>query len=135
MSSGTRMDTLNLTHVIIVAAILGFGPLAADPALARQVPAAIVADPPADKEFPAALAVVGFPSHGVDLDATLYLASGRGPHGAVVLLHGLPGYEVNGDLSRFLVNSVLPTPGKPVMCIGIRACSPMAMSCTKCRNS
>ena len=92
--------------VIIVAAILGLGPLAADPALAQQVPAAIVADPPADKEFPAALAVVSFPSHGVDLDATLYLASGRGPHGAVVLLHGLPGYEVNGDLSRFLVNSV-----------------------------
>ena len=59
-----------------------------------------MADPPADKEFPAALAVVSFPSHGVDLDATLYLASGRGPHGAVVLLHGLPGYEVNGDLAQ-----------------------------------
>jgi pimeloyl-ACP methyl ester carboxylesterase len=89
-----------VTHGIIVAAILGLGPLAADPALAQQVPAAIVADPPADKEFPAALAVVSFPSHGVDLDATLYLASGRGPHGAVVLLHGLPGYEVNGDLAQ-----------------------------------
>jgi pimeloyl-ACP methyl ester carboxylesterase len=89
-----------VTHVIIVAAILGLGPLAADPALAQQVPAAIVADPLADKEFPAALAVVSFSSHGVDLDATLYLASGRGPHGAVVLLHGLPGYEVNGDLAQ-----------------------------------
>ncbi len=89
-----------LTHVIIVAAILGLAPPAADPALAQQVPAAIVADPPADKEFPAGLAVVSFPSHGVDLDATLYLASGRGPHGAVVLLHGLPGYEVNGDLAQ-----------------------------------
>ena len=59
-----------------------------------------MADPLADKEFPAALAVVSFSSHGVDLDATLYLASGRGPHGAVVLLHGLPGYEVNGDLAQ-----------------------------------
>jgi uncharacterized protein len=89
-----------LTHVIIVAAILGLGPLAADPAPAQHVPSAIVADPPADKAFPADLAVVSLPSHGVDLDATLYLASGRGPHGVVVLLHGLPGYEVNGDLAQ-----------------------------------
>ena len=50
----------SVTHVIIVAAILGLGRLAADPALAQQVPAAIVADPLADKEFPAALAVVSF---------------------------------------------------------------------------
>ncbi len=89
-----------MTHVIIVAAMLGLRPLAADPSQAPQVPAAIAADPLADKEFPAALAVVSFSSHGVDLDATLYLASGRGPHGAVVLLHGLPGYEVNGDLAQ-----------------------------------
>lgn len=89
-----------MTHVIIAATILGLGPLAANPALAQQVPPAIVADPPADKEFPAALAIVRFPSHGVDLDATFYLAGGRGPHGAVVLLHGLPGYEVNGDLAQ-----------------------------------
>ena len=34
--------------------------------------------------------------------------------------------------SRLLVNSVLPTPGKPVMCIGMRACSPIAISWTKC---
>ena len=34
------------------------------------------------------------------LDATLYLAGGPGLHGAVVLLHGLPGYEVNGDLAQ-----------------------------------
>ena len=73
----------SVTHVIIAATILGLGPPAADPALAQQVPAAIVGDPPADKEFPAALASVSFPSHGVDLDATLYLASGRGPHGAL----------------------------------------------------
>jgi pimeloyl-ACP methyl ester carboxylesterase len=85
---------------VIIAAILGLWPLTTEPARAQQVPAAIVADPPADKEFPAALAAVSFPSHGVDLDATLYLASGRGPNGAVVLLHGLPGYEVNGDLAQ-----------------------------------
>src|SRR6185369_2409367 len=33
--------------------------------------------------------------------------------------------------SRLLVNSVLPTPGNPVMCIGMRACRPMAISWTK----
>ena len=30
------------------------------------------------------------------------MASGRGSHGAVVLLHGLPGYELNGDLAQAL---------------------------------
>ena len=89
-----------MIHAILVAAILGLAPLAPDSPLVQQVPAAVVADPPADKEFPAGLAVVSFPSHGVDLDATLYLPSGPGPHGAVVLLHGLPGYEVNGDLAQ-----------------------------------
>ena len=37
--------------------------------------------------------------------------------------------------SRLLVNSVLPTPGKPVMCIGMRACRPIAINWTKCLNS
>ena len=89
-----------MIHVILVAAILGLAPPAADAPLVQQVPAAVVADPPADKEFPAGRAVVSFPTHGVDLDATLYLPSGPGLHGAVVLLHGLPGYEVNGDLAQ-----------------------------------
>jgi hypothetical protein len=30
--------------------------------------------------------------------------------------------------SRLLVNSVLPTPGNPVMCIGMRACKPIAIN-------
>jgi hypothetical protein len=59
-------------HVITVAATLGLAPLAGDPSPAQQVPPAVVADPAADKEFPAALAVVSFPSHSVDLDATLH---------------------------------------------------------------
>jgi pimeloyl-ACP methyl ester carboxylesterase len=40
------------------------------------------------------------PSHGVDLDAWLYVASGAGPHGTVILPHGLPGYEMSGDLAQ-----------------------------------
>ena len=51
-----------MIHGIIVAAILGLAPLAADAPLVQQVPTAVVADPPADKEFPAGLAVVSFPS-------------------------------------------------------------------------
>ena len=30
--------------------------------------------------------------------------------------------------ARLFVNSVLPTPGKPVMCIGMRACKPIAIN-------
>jgi len=67
---------------------------------AQQVPAAVVADPPADKKLPPTLAVITVPSHGIDMDATFYLASGAGPHGTVLLLHGLPGYEINGDLAQ-----------------------------------
>ena len=89
-----------MTFLIIAVATMQLAAFPAGAPLTQQVPAAIVADPSADKEFPAALAVVSFPSHGVDLDATLYLAAGRGPHGAVVLLHGLPGYEANGDLAQ-----------------------------------
>ena len=48
-------------------------------------------------------------------------------------LHSIP--TRSNPVSRLLMNSVLPTPGKPVMCIGIRACNPIAMSCAKCRNS
>ena len=34
------------------------------------------------------------------MDATFYLAAGAGPHGTVLLLHGLPGYEQNIDLAQ-----------------------------------
>lgn len=67
---------------------------------AQQVPAAVVADPPADKQHPPGLAILTVPSTGVELDAWLYVASGAGPHGTVILAHGLPGYESNGDLAQ-----------------------------------
>lgn len=39
------------------------------------------------------------PSHGARLNAVFYLASGRGPHPTVLLMHGLPGNEKNLDLA------------------------------------
>lgn len=65
---------------------------------AQQTPSAVVVDSLADAKFPPGLAGITIPSHGADMDATFYLASGAGPHGTVLLLHGLPGYESNVDL-------------------------------------
>jgi hypothetical protein len=36
------------------------------------------------------------------MDAFLYLAAGPSPHGTVMRLHGLPGYEINGDLAQLI---------------------------------
>lgn len=65
----------------------------------QQVPQAVTTDPPADKEFPAAMDAPDIPSHGARLNAVMYLASGAGPHPTVLLLHGFPGNEKNLDLA------------------------------------
>lgn len=46
------------------------------------------------------MATVRIPSHGVDLNAVMYIASGAGPHPVVILLNGHPGYERNLDLAQ-----------------------------------
>jgi uncharacterized protein len=84
---------------IIVLALLGLAWMGGQQSHA-QPPAAVVADPPADKKYPPGLMGITVPSHGVDMDATFYLAGGAGPHGTVLLLHGLPGYENSGDLAQ-----------------------------------
>jgi len=84
---------------MIIVALLGI--LWAPPHLrAQQAPSRHIADGPTDKKLPPALAMFTVPSHGVDLDAWLYVASGAGPHGTVILPHGLPGYEMSGDLAQ-----------------------------------
>ncbi len=65
-----------------------------------QVPLALTQDPPADKAYPAATASFQIPSHDGKLNALVYIASGRGPHPTVVLLHGFPGNEKNLDLAQ-----------------------------------
>lgn len=75
---------------------LGQQPLATQTA----TPGTVVTDPPTDKASPPELAIFTVPSHGTDLDAWLYVASGANAHGTVILAHGLPGYEMNTDLAQ-----------------------------------
>ncbi len=69
-------------------------------ACAQRPPLAVTSDPPPDKLHPAAMATVHIPSHGVDLDALMYIAQGAGPHPAVILLNGFPGNERNLDIAQ-----------------------------------
>ncbi len=74
------------------------------PGVAAATPAtdAIHSDPPADAAFPARLAVVHIPTHGVSINGVFYLAPGAGPHPTMVIFHGLPGNEQNLDLAQAL---------------------------------
>jgi pimeloyl-ACP methyl ester carboxylesterase len=53
-----------------------------------------------DVHPPASMETFQIPSHGALLNAFVYVASGAGPHPAVVLLHGFPGNERNLDLAQ-----------------------------------
>ncbi|HZU53600.1 MAG TPA: alpha/beta fold hydrolase, partial [Holophagaceae bacterium] len=76
--------------------------LLASPVFAQALNPAVTADPPADPAHPARMEPVRIPSHGSLMNGVLYLASGAGPHPAVLLLHGLPGNEQNLDLAQAL---------------------------------
>jgi pimeloyl-ACP methyl ester carboxylesterase len=81
---------------IAVAALIG---LATAPT-AAAVRNAAVTDPPRDAAFPARNQQLLIPSHGVGMNALLFVASGKGPHPTVILMHGLPGNERNLDLAQ-----------------------------------
>jgi uncharacterized protein len=85
---------------VVVLTLLGLACVGEQSLQAQMTTTAVVADPPVDTKFPPGIAGITVPSHGVDMDATYYLASGVGPHGTVLLLHGLPGYESNVDLAQ-----------------------------------
>lgn len=58
---------------------------------------------------------VRFDSEGHPLRGLLYLPAGPGPHPAVLMLHGLPGNERNGDLTH-----ALRSQGYAVLCFSWR---------------
>lgn len=66
----------------------------------RGTPDPVRADPPTDPASPPTMAGVSIPSAGARLVGSFYLAGGAGPHPTVVLLHGFPGFEQNGDLAQ-----------------------------------
>jgi pimeloyl-ACP methyl ester carboxylesterase len=70
------------------------------PAAAAAPQAALSVDPPADAAFPASLEQVRIPTAGLLVNGVLYLASGKGPHPTLLLLHGFPGNEQNLDLAQ-----------------------------------
>jgi pimeloyl-ACP methyl ester carboxylesterase len=65
-----------------------------------QVPRAIVADPPHDREHPARTEILHIPSGDVKINGLAYLPPGAGKHPTFVLFHGLPGNEKNLDLAQ-----------------------------------
>ena len=70
------------------------------PVREAQTPNAVIFDPHPDKAHPAAMVDVRIPSHGANMNAVLYTASGASPHPSVVLFHGFPGNEQNLDLAQ-----------------------------------
>ena len=67
---------------------------------AAQIPVAITTDPAIDAANPPSMQSFQIPSHGVGLNALMYIAAGAAPHPVVVLLHGFPGNEKNLDLAQ-----------------------------------
>ena len=68
--------------------------------LPTPVDSAITTDPPRDATHPAALYQLTIPSHNASMFGVFYRAAGGDAHPTVVLLHGLPGFEQNGDLAQ-----------------------------------
>ncbi|GHO63684.1 hypothetical protein KSC_025760 [Ktedonobacter sp. SOSP1-52] len=55
---------------------------------------------PLDERYPATLIPLTFESHGQQLVGRIFVAQGAGPHPTILLLHGFPGDEQNGDLAH-----------------------------------
>lgn len=81
-------------------AILAGVMMAVTAAEAAPVRNAAIVDPPRDAAFPAHNQQLLIPSHGVGMNALLFVAAGKGPHPTVILMHGLPGNERNLDLAQ-----------------------------------
>lgn len=61
----------------------------------------IFSDPPAaDRCFPPSGRALTLRSEGCDLYGVMYHPAGKGPHPTMVIFHGFPGTEKNGDLAQ-----------------------------------
>jgi pimeloyl-ACP methyl ester carboxylesterase len=81
---------------------LGAAPRLLAAPIAAAVDSAITTDLPRDAAHPAAMYQLAIPSHDATVFGVFYRAAGADPHPTVVLLHGLPGFEQNGDLAQTL---------------------------------
>ena len=68
--------------------------------LEAELPVSPQTDATAKPAYPASMQTFQIPSHGALLNAFVYVATGPGPHPALVLLHGFPGNERNLDLAQ-----------------------------------
>lgn len=94
------MGAKQLLSTALLAAAM-FAGCASNTTSSVQPPDPVSADPVAfDKEFPAAFQPFTVTSGGAVLNGRGLLAQGRGPHHTVLLLHGLPGNELNLDLAQ-----------------------------------
>lgn len=62
----------------------------------------VVCQPPDDATHPASMSALEIESAGSAMHGVVYVPSGAGPHPVVILLHGFPGNEKNGDLAHSL---------------------------------
>lgn len=90
---------MRLVSAALFGSLFALPALVALPALAATPPA-ISADPMIDAAHAPAMIPVRIPSHGELINGVLYTASGPGPHPALLLFHGFPGFEQNLDLAQ-----------------------------------
>jgi len=94
-----RMKNLLIATILTFCGAVLPGAIAVVPVDAM---AAAQRDPPTDKDFPASGEGLRIPSGGQQMNAMVYVPSGKGPHPVVVLFHGFPGNEQNLDLAQAL---------------------------------
>jgi acetyl esterase/lipase len=87
---------MRLVLALVISLVAALPVHSAEPA----VPPAIYTDPPHDAKYPAEMRVLHVPTHGVALNALVYVPAGAGPFPVLVLCHGLPGNEKNLDLAQ-----------------------------------
>lgn len=86
-------------RVLVMAVTLTASPLMAQ-AQVLTPPSAVISDQSADLAHPPQLQQVRYPTGGVEVPARFFVAAGAGRHPTVLLLHGIPGTELNLDLAR-----------------------------------